>query len=62
MELLIVLPFLGTFFMNLRKRLHISVGKTLPQCNMYVIYCVVIAMLLTMGNLNITLKLELVSI
>ena len=39
MELLIVLPFLGTFFINLRKRLHISVSKTLPQCNILCSNC-----------------------
>ena len=30
-ELLVVLPFLGTFFLNLRKRLYKSVNKSLPQ-------------------------------
>ena len=36
-ELLIVLPYLGTFHLNLRKRLYKSVSKSLPQCNIKVI-------------------------
>ena len=31
-ELLVVLPFLGTFSLNLRKRLYKAVSKSLPQC------------------------------
>ena len=30
-ELLVVLPYLGTFSLNLRKRLYKSVSKSLPQ-------------------------------
>ena len=30
-ELLVVLPFLGTFSLNLRKRLYKAVSKSLPQ-------------------------------
>ena len=37
-ELLVVLPFLGTFSLNLRKRLHKAVSKSLPQCNIRVIF------------------------
>ena len=37
-ELLLVLPFLGTFSLNLRKRLYKSVNKSLPQCNIKVIF------------------------
>ena len=37
-ELLIVLPYLGTFFLNLRKRLYKSVSKSLPQCKIKVIF------------------------
>ena len=37
-ELLVVLPFLGTFSLNLRKRLYKSVSKSLPQCNIKVIF------------------------
>ena len=37
-ELLIVLPFLGKFSMNLRTYLYKSVSKTLPQCNIKVIF------------------------
>ena len=37
-ELLIVLPFLGTFSLNLRKRLCKAVSKSLPQCNIKVIF------------------------
>ena len=32
-DLLIVLPFLGQFFLNLRSRLYICFKETLPQCN-----------------------------
>ena len=37
-ELLVVLPCLGTFSLNLRKRLYKSVSKSLPQCNIKVIF------------------------
>ena len=37
-ELLVVLPYLGTFSLNLRKRLHKSVSKSLPQYNLKVIF------------------------
>ena len=37
-ELLIVLPFLGKFSINLRIRLYISVSQTLPQCKIKVIF------------------------
>ena len=37
-ELLVVLPYLGTFSLNLRKRLYKSFGKSLPQCNIKVIF------------------------
>ena len=37
-ELLVVLPYLGTFSLNLRKRFYNLVSKSLPQCNMKVIY------------------------
>ena len=37
-ELLVVLPYLGTFSLNLRKRLYKSFGKSLPQCSMKVIF------------------------
>ena len=38
-ELLAVLPFLGKFSLNLRKRLYKSVNKLLPpQCNIKVIF------------------------
>ena len=37
-KFLIVLPFLGTFSFNLRKRLYKSVSKSLPQCNIKVIF------------------------
>ena len=33
-ELLVVLSYLGTFFLNVTKRLYKSVSKSLPQCNM----------------------------
>ena len=36
--MLVVLPFLGTFFLNLRKHLHKLVNKSLPQCNIKVIF------------------------
>ena len=35
-ELLVVLPYLGTFHLNLRKRLYKPVSKSLPQCNIKV--------------------------
>ena len=37
-ELLVVLPYLGTFSLNLRKRLYKSVSNSLPQCNIKVIF------------------------
>ena len=37
-ELLVVLPFVGTFSLNLRKRLYKAVSKSLPQCNIKVIF------------------------
>ena len=37
-ELLVVLPFLGTFSLNLRKRLYKAVSKSLPRCNIKVIF------------------------
>ena len=37
-ELLVVLPYLGTFSLNLRKRFYNLVSKSLPKCNMKVIY------------------------
>ena len=37
-ELLVVLPYLGTFSLNLRKRLYKSVSKSLPQCKIKVIF------------------------
>ena len=37
-ELLVALPYLGTFSMNLRKRLHKSFSKSLPQCNIKVVF------------------------
>ena len=37
-ELLVVLPFLGTFSLNVRKRLYKAVSKSLPQCNVKVIF------------------------
>ena len=37
-ELLVVLPYLGTFALNLRKCLYKSVSKSLPQCNVKVIF------------------------
>ena len=37
-ELLVVLPFLGKFSLNLRKRLYKTVSKSLPQCNIKVIF------------------------
>ena len=36
--MLVVLPYLGTFSLNLRKRLYKSVSKSLPQCNIKVIF------------------------
>ena len=36
-ELVVVLPLLGTFFLNLRKR-YKSFSKSLPQCNIEVIF------------------------
>ena len=35
-ELLVVLPYLGTFYLNLRKCLYKLVSKSLPQCNIKV--------------------------
>ena len=37
-DVLIVLPFLGQFSLNLRPRLYNSFNKTLPQCNIKVIF------------------------
>ena len=37
-ELLVVLQCLGTFSLNLKKRLYKSVSKSLPQCNIKVIF------------------------
>ena len=37
-ELLVVLPYLGTFSLNLRKGLYKLVMKSLPQCNIKVIF------------------------
>ena len=37
-ELLVVLPYLGTFSLNLRKLLYKSVSKSLPQRNIKVIF------------------------
>ena len=37
-ELLVVLSYLGTFFLNVTKRLYKSVSKSLPQCNINVIF------------------------
>ena len=37
-ELLVVLPFLGTFSLNMRKRLYKSISKSLPQCNLKLIF------------------------
>ena len=37
-ELLVVLPYLGTFSLNLRRRLYKSVSKSLSQCNIKVIF------------------------
>ena len=37
-ELLVVLPYLGTFSLNLRKRLYKLVSKILSQCNIKVIF------------------------
>ena len=31
-ELLVLLQYLGTFYLTLRKRLYKSVSKSLPQC------------------------------
>ena len=39
-ELLVVVPFLGTFSLNLRKRLYKLVSKSLRQCNLKVIFSV----------------------
>ena len=52
-KLLVVLPYLGTFYLNLRKRLYKSVSNY---------FSAVIAILLTMAKLNVNLKLGLVSI
>ena len=37
-KLLVVLPFFGTFSLDLRERLYKSVGKSLPQYNIKVIF------------------------
>ena len=37
-DLLVVLPYFGTFSLNLRKRLYKSVSKSLPQCNIKVTF------------------------
>ena len=37
-DVLIVLPFLGQFSLNLRSRLYNCFNKTLPQCNIKVIF------------------------
>ena len=37
-ELLVALPFLGMFSLNLRKHLYKVVRKSLPQCNIKVIF------------------------
>ena len=37
-ELLVFLPYLGAFSLNLRKGLYKSVSKSLPQCNIKVIF------------------------
>ena len=37
-DVLIVLPYLGQFSLNLRSRLYNSFNKTLPQCNIKVIF------------------------
>ena len=37
-ELLVVLPYLGANSLSLRKGLHKSVSKSLPQCNIKVIF------------------------
>ena len=37
-ELLVVLTYLGTFSLNLRKRFYKSVSKSLPHCNIKVIF------------------------
>ena len=37
-ELLAALPFLGKLSLNLRKHLYKSVSKSLPQCNIKVIF------------------------
>ena len=37
-ELLFILPFLGTFSLNLRKRLYKSLSKSLLQCNIKVVF------------------------
>ena len=37
-ELLVALSYLRTFSMNLRKRLHKSFSKSLPQCNIKVVF------------------------
>ena len=37
-ELLVVLPFLRKFSLKLRKRLYKAVSKSLPQCNIKVIF------------------------
>ena len=37
-DVLIILPFLGQFSLNLRSRLHNCFNKTLPRCNIKVIF------------------------
>ena len=37
-ELLVALPFLGAFSLNWRKRLYKAASKSLPQCNIKVIF------------------------
>ena len=37
-DVLIILPFLGQFSLNLRSRLYNCFNKTLPQCNIKVIF------------------------
>ena len=37
-DVLIVLPFLGQFSLNLRSRLYHCFNKTLPQCNIKIIF------------------------
>ena len=37
-KLLVALPYLGTFLLNLRKRLYKSVSKSLSKCNIAIIF------------------------